>query len=131
MPDTYRILIVDDEAIAALSLRLELNQAGYPYCQIEGSGERAVRAALQQPFGAILMDLHLAGKLSGLEAARQIRAAGQATPIIFMSGYTDPEHRAGAATVDPIAYLVKPIHMAELLQILEQVLPPPEAVSED
>lgn len=77
------------------------------------------------------MDLHLAGKLSGLEAARQIRAAGQATPIIFMSGYTDPEHRAGAATVDPIAYLVKPIHMAELLQILEQVLPPPEAVSED
>jgi CheY-like chemotaxis protein len=91
------ILIADDEAIAAMSLRLELKRAGFPTCQIVATGENAVSAALQESFDAILMDVHLAGKINGLEAARQIRAAGFDTPIIFISGYADQEHREQTA----------------------------------
>ena len=119
MPNPLSILLVDDEAISALSLSLQLQNAGYPSCQIEGSGEKAVKAALSGSFDVILMDVRLAGKMTGLDAARQIRAAGLETPVIFMSGYADAEYRDETASLNPTAYLVKPIRFAELLRILE------------
>jgi CheY-like chemotaxis protein len=122
MQHQSNILIADDEAIAAMSLRLELKRAGFPLCQIVATGEKAVSAALQEPFDAILMDVHLAGKINGLEAVRQIRAAGLDIPVIFISGYADQEHRAQTVEFHPAAYLVKPILMHELIRVLGQIV---------
>jgi CheY-like chemotaxis protein len=126
MPDSPKILIVDDEAIAAMSLRLEMKKAGYLSCQIEAAGEKAVRAALQENFDAIIMDVHLAGKMNGLEAVRQIRAAGLETPVIFISGYADAQHREQTSAFHPVAYLVKPIRISEMVNILAKIFTPPE-----
>ena len=126
MVAAHKILLVDDEAIAVLSLRLELKRAGFPDCQIESSGAKAVQCALQGSFDAIIMDVHLAGKMTGLEAVRQIREAGLETPVIFLSGYADPEHMAEAVLLRSSAYLVKPVSLPELVSILNQIFEMPE-----
>ena len=118
MSEEKNILIVDDEILIAMGLRAELGEAGFASCQIEASGEKALGAALHTRFDAILMDLNLGGKIGGLEAVRQMRAAGVSTPIVFISGYGDAEHRQQAAEFEAASYLVKPINMAELVTLL-------------
>ena len=121
MENRPNVLIVDDEMIPALSLRMELKRAGIPTCQIVTSGESAVQTALQEPLAAIVMDIHLPGALNGLEAARRIRAAGLQTPVIFISGYSGQEYREKTAEFQPAAYLEKPIMPHEVVRILNQV----------
>jgi CheY-like chemotaxis protein len=119
-----RILIVDDEAIAALSIRMRLKRAGYPECQVEASGENAVNAVVRQPFDLIFMDIHLAGKMDGMMAAQEIRNSGRNTPLIFLSGYPDNSYSERIAALQPAVCLVKPINFDELLQTMQQFLPP-------
>jgi CheY-like chemotaxis protein len=121
MESRPNVLIVDDEVIPALSLRMELKRAGIPTCQIVTSGESAVQTALQEPLSAIVMDIHLAGALNGLEAVRRIRAAGLQTPVIFISGYSGQEYREKTDEFQPAAYLEKPIMPHEVVRILNQV----------
>jgi CheY-like chemotaxis protein len=66
------ILIVEDEQIAAIDLKETLTSLGYRVTGIASSGERAVAMAEADTPDLILMDIHLAGRLSGIEAAEQI-----------------------------------------------------------
>ncbi|MBD3305915.1 response regulator, partial [candidate division KSB3 bacterium] len=84
----FRILLVEDEVMIAMGLELELKRAGYPECQRVVSGEEALVRVAQEPPDLILMDIRLAGKLDGIETARQIQAQTD-IPIIFMTGYPD------------------------------------------
>ncbi|MDO8578191.1 MAG: response regulator [Dehalococcoidales bacterium] len=56
-----KILIVEDEAIAALDLQSRLAALGYPTPDIAYSGEEAVKKVMQQPPDLILMDIMLPG----------------------------------------------------------------------
>ncbi len=43
-----KILIVEDEAINAISLRMALKRLGYTFCELVSTGEQAVRVAEQK-----------------------------------------------------------------------------------
>jgi CheY-like chemotaxis protein len=121
-----KVLLVDDEAIPALSLSLELKRSGYAECHIEATGERAVQAALQGGFGVVIMDIHLAGKIDGLEAMRRIRAANFSMPVVFISGYDDAAYRRRAEELGPGEYLVKPVNVTELKSAISRLLLQPK-----
>jgi CheY-like chemotaxis protein len=121
MGKSLKILIVDDGVISAMGLEMEMRKAGYPGCAILANGEKAVEAVLKGTFDVVIMDIHLVGKINGLEAVRRICAAGLDIPVIFLTGYMDAEHRQLSEEFHPIAYMVKPVKVKELLNHLDQL----------
>lgn len=115
------ILIVEDEAIVALDLQLQLEGLGYTVVGGVGSGQEAVSlAALLKP-DVVLMDIRLQGKMDGIEAAQTIRTARD-VPIIFLTSHSDDETVRRAAHTAPYGYLTKPFQIRELRAGIEVAL---------
>jgi two-component system response regulator len=115
-----RILVVEDEAIVAMSLCLQLSQAGHQPLPPAATGERAIKLAMEHKPDAILMDINLARGMNGIEAGRSIRGFSEA-PIIFTSGYTNEDLKRQALSLQPAEYLVKPLSFHRLMKLLAKL----------
>jgi len=111
---TARILIVEDESVVALDLASNLEGLGYQVVGQAARGSEAIRLAETLHPDLILMDIRLAGELSGIETAQQIQTSHKALPIIFMTGYSDQELHEQVQQLHPLAYFIKPINVQEL-----------------
>ena len=120
MNQPLNILIVEDEALIALALKMELQRAGYSVCGTAMRGEEAIALADQASPGLVLMDIGLTGELDGFATAEKILAARQ-VPIIFLSGYMDQANKQKAERYTSLPCLSKPVPMHILLQVLAQV----------
>ncbi len=116
-----RILIVEDEAILAAHLALDLTQMGYEVAGQCATGETAVQQALKEKPDAILMDIRLRGGVTGIQAAEAIRKAAD-IPIIFLTAYTEENILQQAKNTDAYAFLSKPVRERELRASLEMAL---------
>ena len=67
-----KILVAEDEVIAALGMKDMLEMWGYGPVKIAGSGEEAVQLADEFDPDLLLMDVRLSGEMDGVEAARKI-----------------------------------------------------------
>ena len=101
------ILIVEDEQIAALDLREILRSLGYRVMGTAASGEKAVAMADAEVPDLILMDIHLGGEMSGIDAAERI-LAHHSVPIIYITAYADPGLVERAKKTRPYGYIIKP-----------------------
>ncbi|OPX64448.1 MAG: aerobic respiration control sensor protein ArcB [Methanoregula sp. PtaB.Bin085] len=101
------ILILEDEQIPALDLKETLVSFGYEITGIAPTGEKAVRMVDERVPDLILMDIQLAGKMSGIEAA-EIILSRQSVPIIYITAYADPDLVEQAKKTKPYGYLIKP-----------------------
>ena len=82
------ILIVEDEYIIGLDLKLFLVSKGHNVIGITGFGEEAVRLALKEKPDMVLMDINLDGNLNGIEAADIIHKHIPCK-ILFITGQSD------------------------------------------
>lgn len=114
-----RILIVEDESLIALSLKVELTQAGYPVCGTAVRGEEAVTKALDLRPDIILLDIGLKGGIDGFTVAERVQAATQDIGIVFVSGYIDEMTSEQAAKYRPLGCMSKPISLHQLRLVLE------------
>lgn len=121
MTQKTKILIVEDEVIAAITTQKILEKWGYEVCGSVISGEDAVKSVKEEDPDIVLMDIRLVGPIDGIEATRQIRVFSQ-TRIIFMTGYSDKEIRASAEALDPTAYLLKPVDMYKLKPLIAGIV---------
>ena len=120
MMDT--ILVVEDEGLIALHIEEILSRAGYRVLDPLPSGEEAI-AFLEAGDGPdlILMDIGLAGEMSGIEAARKIRERS-GIPVIFLTAYTDAGRAREAEALSPCARLAKPFTERDLLAAVAENL---------
>lgn len=117
-----RILLVEDDLLIALSMEMELRDAGYCVPKRVATGEKAVLAAREESPDVILMDIRLAGDIDGVDAALGIREFSD-VPIIFMTGYQDDGTEERARAVNPLAYLIKPAGLREIRDLLNTIAP--------
>ncbi|MEY4416588.1 MAG: hypothetical protein RIQ53_3881 [Pseudomonadota bacterium] len=116
-----RLMIVEDEAIVALEMRVQLEHLGFEVCaQADTADEAVVLAAARQP-DLVLMDVVLKGPRDGIEAARRIQAR-QATPVIYLTAFSDPATVHRAAQTGPYGYLTKPYQLKELRAAIDVAL---------
>jgi CheY-like chemotaxis protein len=118
-----KILCAEDNPYGRVILNTILTELGHR-ADFVGSGEDAVEAAARGGYDAVLMDVMLPG-LDGLEAARRIRAlasAANSTPIIGISGRSEPGNEAAAQAAGMDAYLRKPISPSALAEAIAAVM---------
>src|SRR5262245_56647610 len=116
------ILVAEDNEINALLARALLTRLGHrPTIATDGAAAlaawRAARTA-GEPFGLILMDVHMPGS-DGIEATRRIRAAeaeqGAArTPIIALTANALEEEREACRLAGMDGFLTKPLDRERL-----------------
>ena len=121
MNQPIRILVVEDEAPVVDILQLELRRAGYTVAGVARSATEAVRLARDVTPDLILMDVHLEGGSSGIEAAREI-AGFCDVPVIYATGDVLDETVAAAVATGPYGYLTKPYSFHELRSTIEVTL---------
>jgi DNA-binding response OmpR family regulator len=115
-----RILIAEDLEENRHALKLLLKLAGYDSLEA-ADGRAAVDVALREQPALVLMDLSLP-ELDGLDAVRELRAAGAKMPIIIVSAYDDPETRARAHVAGANDYVAKPLDFDLLKQRIAALL---------
>lgn len=108
-----KILIVEDEPIVAADLADRLQDAGYTSTSTS-RGENAVEIARDVQPDLILMDVNLAGKMDGIEAAAAILKTRQ-VPIVFLTSNSDGPTFERARTLQPRGFLTKPFRGRDVL----------------
>jgi len=118
---TKSILIVEDEAVSALDLSKILKNLGYQVADIVSTGEKAIAAVDAQQPDLILMDIHLAGRMTGIEAAVKI-LRNHAIPVIYLTAHSEPDIVREATITRPYGYIIKPFTERELQTVIEIAL---------
>jgi len=115
------ILVVEDEGLIANNLADGLRRGGYEITGIAESGEDALEKASTLKPDLVLMDIHLSGKMDGIEAAEKVRSEFS-IPVIFLTAHANPEVLNRAKLTYPFGYLVKPIRQVDLISAVEIAL---------
>ena len=118
-----RILIVEDQGITAMDEDRIMRELGYEVTGIVVTGEEAVEEASRDRPDVVLMDIKLAGKMNGQEAAMKIRELYQ-IPVVFVTAYGNKEQSRSLKTPPPegLGYIVKPYTADELKGEIERLI---------
>ncbi len=117
------LYIVEDELIIAHDLKAKLTNLGYEVLGIDTKGESAIEniANLQdtntEP-DIVIMDVRLAGKMDGIEAAR-ILTENYNCGIIFLTSLNKNEVFSKSFSLKPYAYLFKPVDIDQIRVAIE------------
>lgn len=107
--------------VTAVDLRDQLRRLGYEVSGMARSGEEAIRLTEQLNPDLILMDLKLAGPMTGVQASHQIQEL-KPIPIVYLTGFPDVFVRNPDQMRQPGMCLSKPFSIPELHNLLEIAL---------
>ena len=114
------VLIVDDDEMVRDSL-----QALFEAHRITAHGFGSAKQFLEWRDGkgprCLLLDLHMP-EVSGLELLQQLRESGDSTPVIVVSGRSDPVLESRARALGAAAVLDKPVGHKALFAAIHQAL---------
>lgn len=105
-----KILIIEDEERIAHALQAHLGDATFEVVSIAPSSDVAINQVSTLRPDVVLMDMILAGKLEGIEAAQYIRDYFN-IPVLFLTACADMRASRSRA---PCTYLLQPLNESEL-----------------
>ena len=109
----HRILVVEDEAIVALDIRLQLERLGYEVPAVFQSGEELLSALPGLDADLVLLDILLKGEMDGVETARRVKERF-GLPVILLSALDSEETVERAKVAEPFAFIAKPFDERDL-----------------
>jgi DNA-binding response OmpR family regulator len=114
------ILVIEDDLAMAQVLQQGLEQENYSVT-VADNGWKGLHLAQSEPFQAILLDIMLPS-LDGYSLARQLRAAGNVTPILMLTARSSVSDLVTGFEAGAEDYLTKPFSFLELLARLRSLL---------
>ncbi len=115
------LLVVEDDATVAETIREILVAAGYSVPETAPSALRALEAAARHRPALVLMDVQLDGPLDGIDAAQRLRDES-GIRVVYLTGATDDATLQRAKQTAPLGYLKKPFNARELRIAVELAL---------
>jgi two-component system, OmpR family, alkaline phosphatase synthesis response regulator PhoP len=115
-----RILLIEDERSLQSTLGLRLRSGGY-VLETANDGTEGLEKATTSPFDLIILDVMLPDR-SGFEICREIRQAGLATPILFLTARSQTVDKVIGLKLGADDYVTKPFKSAELMARIEALL---------
>jgi CheY-like chemotaxis protein len=108
-----KILIVEDDTVLQQVIEWRLNSLGYAVCGKATCAEEAFsKVKIAQP-DAVLMDIHLEGRMDGIDTAQAIKKMYD-LPVIFLTAYSTKDEIERVRAVPPDGYILKPFNDTDL-----------------
>ena len=115
------IFIVEDEAIVSKDLSEILVSLGYSVAGTAKNSETAMeRITITKP-DLVLMDIHIAGNIDGIETAGKIHTLLN-IPVVYLTAHADDQVLARAKVTEPYGYIIKPFEERGLQSAIEIAL---------
>ncbi|MCC7667154.1 response regulator transcription factor [Liquorilactobacillus satsumensis] len=114
-----RILLAEDEKQLSKVLVTALNSRGYSVVPVY-DGQEAVEKASQGVYDLMIFDIMMP-LLTGIEALKRIRAAGDQTYVIMLTAMSEVDDKVTGLDAGADDYLTKPFSLKELLARLRSL----------
>ena len=115
-----RILVVEDEPVAAAVLARGLREHAYAV-DVAPDADVALEQVAANDYDLLILDVLLPGR-DGLDLCRQIRAEGNAAPVLMLTARGGLDERIEGLDAGADDYLAKPYHFKELLARVRALL---------
>jgi len=107
-----RLLLIEDDTKLADYISRGFSEAGH-LCDVLDNGHDGLFQATRESYDVLIVDRMLPG-LDGLSMVKAIRAAGNKTPLIFLTSIGGVDDRVEGLEAGGDDYLVKPFAFSEL-----------------
>jgi DNA-binding NarL/FixJ family response regulator len=114
------IALADDQALVRAGLRALLEQQGIAIAFEADSGQALLDGLAAQPVDVVLSDIRMPG-LDGIEALRQLRQAGDATPVLMLTTFDESELLLRATQAGAQGFLLKDAAPEDLHEAIVRV----------
>ena len=108
-----KILIVEDDEPSAAHLEECLENLGYTVCASVSCGREAIEKVEHKRPDLALVDLGLAGEISGLETAERIGSQFD-VPVVYLTDEAEEDLLQQAQATNPFGYVLKPFEKRQL-----------------
>ncbi len=117
---TGKVLIVEDDQAMAVALRDGFEYEGYTV-QVARDGAVGLKLASDRDLDLIVLDVMLP-KMSGFDVCKQLRSAGNATPIIMLTARGQEIDKVVGLKIGADDYVTKPFSFMELMARVEALI---------
>jgi two-component system OmpR family response regulator len=115
-----KLLVIEDDAVAASHLRQGLADAGYTV-DLAHDGPSGLKMGQSGDYDLWVVDVMLPG-LDGLSVLRSLREGGKTTPALILSALGEVDDRVKGLRAGGDDYVVKPYAFSELQARIEALL---------
>ncbi len=117
-----RMLIVDDEPVICEGLRCTINweEIGVHVVGEAYDGAEALQIVNEQEVDVVLSDIRMEG-MDGLQLAERLKDQFPNVRVIMLSGYEDFEYARQAIRLGVSDYLLKPVDIDELIEVVKKI----------
>jgi DNA-binding response OmpR family regulator len=116
-----RMLVVEDEHKIAGAIKRGLEQESYAV-DVAYDADSGLSMALGESYDLIILDRMLPGLIEGVDIAKEVRANGIHTPILFLTAKDSISDRVTGLNSGADDYLVKPFAFEELVARVRALL---------
>ncbi len=125
-----KVLLVDDDEIFAEGVKAGLAKEGFAVDILNDSAKAKTRLSDHRDTYDIFIFDMMMPETSGVELCKFVRSEDIKTPILMLSGITDPLDKAMALNAGADDYITKPFSLVELCARLQALLRRPKEVKE-
>lgn len=119
--EKHKIIIVEDDEITALNLKLSLQKHGYDIIAVCDNAPQAKEKIEETKPDVIIIDISLQESSDGIELAKTIRQHYM-IPFIYLTSYSDDDIIAEAIKTEPYGYIVKPFDPSSLHATIQMAI---------
>jgi DNA-binding NtrC family response regulator len=120
-----RILVVDDDENITVTLQAILENEGY-LVDVVANGSEAIKKSESTAYNVALIDIRLPD-MEGTKLLTRMRDAVPKVRKIIITGYPSMQNAINAVNRNADAYLMKPVDVGKLLELVREQLKLQEA----
>ncbi len=115
-----RILVVDDDETIRTTMKAILQDEGYQV-DLAATGKEAIQKTQENSYNLALLDIRLPD-IEGVELLKLLKDNVPRTRKIMVTGYPSMQNAISALNKNADAYLLKPVDVEKLLEVVKQQL---------